>query len=573
MYMDQLGGIVYTFATVQTFLNNQPSRVQLSSDLGASPSPFHNGATGLRKGLQTFYGAFIQDEWRSKSNVTINLGLRYDYFSALHEEHDRGVGVNTVTGELLDSGQPFYAVSKTNFGPRASLTWAPNRFNGNTVFRAGSGLYYGPGQEEDQTQLILNDFVVTTPTTGNIAYPVNRPQLLATWDPFSPTAAYQPRIYAADYSLPETVASYTFSVQQSLPGQSTLTVAYVGSHGWNLFQRTIANLVTGVTMNPTTGAAVIQRQFGDRYAEMDVKTSHGTNRYDGMLASWNRRLGKGMTAVLNYTLGRNYGTSGGSNEATTTENNYDFSQEYGANSSDIRHSINAVAVWDIPFGASHGNKNGLANSIFGDWQVGASVNAHSGIPLNITISRPDVLYRDNRTGLFYTSPVLVGGVPVTTPVINILGGGSSRGTQRPDVVSGVDPYISAGNGFYLNPAAFSVPLPGSYGNFARNSLRGPTFAQFDMSFTKRVRLGGDHALELRGDIYNLFDRVNFANPTTVLSAATPSSPTAAGTFLQPGQAYTSSTAGSSFGLLSSTVGRYVDMGTARQVQFAIRYRF
>jgi len=306
---------------------------------------------------------------------------------------------------------------------------------------------------------------------------------------------------------------------------------------------------------------------------MDVKTSHGTNRYDGMLATWNRRLGNGVTAMFNYTLGRNNGTSGGSNEATTSENNYSFAQEYGPNSSDIRHSMNAVAVWDIPFGASHGNKNGLANAIFGDWQVGGSLNARSGIPMNVTISRPDVLYRDNRTGLYYTSPVLVGGVPVTTPVINIPGGGSSRGTQRPDVVPGVDPYISSGNGIYLNPAAFSVPLPGTYGDLQRNALRGPTFAQFDMSFTKHVRLSGNHNLELRADVYNLFNRVNFANPTTVISAATPSSPTATGAFLQPGQAYTAATAGSSFGLLSSTVGRYVDMGTARQMQFAIRYRF
>ena len=573
MYMDQLGGIVYTFATVQSFLADQPSRVQLSSDLGASPSPFHNGATGLREGLQTFYGAYIQDEWRAKANVTINYGLRYDYFSPLREAHDRGVGVNTVTGELLDNGQPFYAVSKTNFGPRGAITWAPGRWNGKTVFKAGSGLYYGPGQEEDQTQLIVNDFVVTTLTTGNIGYPVNRPQLLATWDPFSPTAGYQPRVFGADYKLPETVASYTFSVQQQLPGQSTLSLAYVGSHGWNLFQRTIANLITGVTADPKTGVAIIQRQFGDQYAEMDVKTSHGTNRYDGMLATWNRRLGNGVTAMFNYTLGRNYGTSGGSNEATTSENNYNFAQEYGANSSDIRHSANAVAVWDIPFGASHGNKNGLANAIFGDWQVGGSLNARSGIPMNVTMSRPDVLYRDNRTGLYYTSPVLVGGVPVTTPVINIPGGGSSRGTQRPDVVSGVDPYISTGNGIYLNPAAFSVPLPGTYGDLQRNVLRGPAFVQFDMSFTKHVRLSGDHNLELRADVYNLFNRVNFANPTTVLSAATPSSPTATGAFLQPGQAYTAATAGSSFGLLSSTVGRYVDMGTARQMQFAIRYRF
>src|SRR5215831_5586149 len=95
MYLDQLGGIVYTFATVQTFLSNQPSRVQLSSDLSSFPSPFHNGSTGLREGLQIFYGTFIQDEWHKSPSLTLNYGLRYDYFSALTEAENRGVGVDT----------------------------------------------------------------------------------------------------------------------------------------------------------------------------------------------------------------------------------------------------------------------------------------------------------------------------------------------------------------------------------------------------------------------------------------------------------------------------------------------
>jgi hypothetical protein len=573
MLMDQLGGIVYTYATVQTFLSNQPSRVQLSSDLSTFPSPFHNGSTGLREGLQTFYGFFVQDEWRAKSNVTLNVGMRYDYFSPLREAQNRGVGVDTNTGQLLNAGQPFYATRTNNFGPRAAATWAPDKMHGKTIFKFGTGLYYGPGQEEDQTQLIVNDFVVTTQTTGNIGYPVNRPQVIATWDPNSPTAGYQPRIYAADYALPETVWSYTASVQQELKGQSTLTVAYVGSHGYNLFQRTISNKIVGVGQNPTTGVVIVTREFGDKYAEMDVKTSHGHNEYDGLIASWNRRYAKGLTSVFNYTLGRNYGTSGGSNEATTSENNYDFEQEYGRNSSDIRHSMNAAAVWDIPIGASHGGTNGVVNALLGNWQIAGSLNARTGIPMNVTMSRPDTLYRDNRTGLYYTSPVLVGGVPVTTAVINIPGGGSSRGTQRPDLVPGVDPYIVSNGNYYLNPAAFAVPQPGTYGNMPRNGLVGPAFSQFDLSFNKRVPLGGPHTFEFRLDIYNLFNRVNFANPTTVLSAATPSSPTAAGSFLQPGQAYTAATAGTSFGLLNATVGRYVDMGTARQLQFTFRYRF
>jgi hypothetical protein len=569
MNMDQLGGIVYTFPTVQNFLGNAPSRVQLSSDLSATPSPFHDGETGLRQGLQSFYGVFVQDEWRARANVTLSYGLRYDYFTPMREGQNRGVGVDANTGELLDNGQPFYATSKTNFGPRFSATWAPDAFNGRTIFKTGTGLYYGPGQGEDQTQLIVNDFIVTTQTTG-IRYPVNRPEILETWDPFSPTAGYQPRIFGADYSLPESVASYTASVQQALPGQSNVSIAYVGSRGWNLFQRTIANRITDVTTNPATGAGVITREFGDQYAEMDVKTSHGSNRYDGLLVSWNRRFAKGLTAVVNYTLGRNVGTSGGSNEAVTSENNYSFDDEYGTNSSDIRHSVNMAAVWDVPYGQSG---HGLLPAVFGHWQIAGSLNARSGVPVNVTISRPDVLYRDNRTGQFYTSPVVVGGVPVTTAVINIPGGGSSRGTQRPDLVPGIDPYLQNGDGFTLNPAAFSVPMPGTYGNLPRNALRGPSFAQLDFSLTKRVTLPRNQTLEFRADIYNITNRPNFANPTSVLGAATPSGPTANGAFIQPGQAYTTTTVGSAFGRLGSTVGRYVDMGTARQVQFAMRYRF
>src|SRR5262249_8880533 len=144
----------------------------------------------------------------------------------------------------------------------------------------------------------VNDFVVTTQTTGNIGYPVNRPQIIATFDPNSPTAGYQPRIFGANYELPETVWSYTASVQQELPNQSTLTVAYVGSKGYNLFQRTISNKTVNVATNPTTGAAIITREFGDKYAEMDVKTSHGHNQYHGLITSWNRRYAKGLTAVV-----------------------------------------------------------------------------------------------------------------------------------------------------------------------------------------------------------------------------------------------------------------------------------
>ena len=569
MYMDQTGGIVYTFATIQTFLADQPSQVQLASDLADSPSPFHNGVTGVREGLQTFYGGFIQDEWRIRPNLTMNYGLRYDYFTVLREARHLEVNMNPVTGQL-ELGQPPYTTSPKNFGPRVAFTWAPEALNNKTVFRAGSGLYYGPGQEEDQVQSILNDTANETLTTGNIAYPLNRPQLLAQWDPTSPNASFQPRAYGQGYSIPEHVLSYTFSWQQTLPDQSVLTVAYVGSEARNLFQRTIANLITGVTTDPNTGVAIIQRQFGTQYAEIDVKTSHGTANYNSLQVNWNRRFAKGLTAVANYTWAHNMGTSDGSNEAITSEDNYNFSSEYGSNTDDIRQTVNSGVLWNVPVGSStrlNFGGNRWLNGMFGGWQVGGNFNARTGLPINVLMTRPNVLYYDPQNGQYYSNPVN----GVTTAVLNLPGGGQSRGTQRPNLIPGVDPYVQTSTGFYLNPAAFSVPAPGTYGNLARNALVGPGFVQLDMTFSKHFtvteKLGG----ELRADLYNIFNHPNLANPPSLLSSPSPSGPGGSG--LQPGQAFTAATAGSSFGLLNATVGQYVAMGTARQLQLTLRFVF
>src|SRR5262249_60083880 len=140
-----------------------------------------------------------------------------------------------------------------------------------------------------------------------VLYPSDRPPLHKDFNQNDPNALGQPRVYANGYTIPENVLSYSASIQQALPDGSTLTAAYVGSQGRNLFQRTISNLITGVTMDPRTGAAIIQRQFGDRYAEMDVKTSGGSSTYNGLNLNWNRRLSRGLNASGSYTWGHSIG--------------------------------------------------------------------------------------------------------------------------------------------------------------------------------------------------------------------------------------------------------------------------
>ena len=571
IYVNQIGGAIYTFTTVQNFLADLPSQVQLGGTL-SDPSPFFNGATGVAKGLQNFYGVYIQDEWKIKPNLTMSYGLRYDYFSPLKEAHGREINVNTITG-ALELGQDPYAVSKLNIGPRLALTWSPERSQNKTVFRVGGGYYYGPGQEEDQIQPLLNNTANQTLTTGNIGYPINIAAQLATFVPGSANANYQPRVFGANYQLPEKVLSYTASLQQTLPDQSVFTLAFVGSQGRNLFLRTISNDIVSVSQ-AANGTGIINRAFGNQYAELDVKTSGGTNSYNALQASWNRRLAKGLTAILNYTWSTNIGTSGGSNETITSQNNYTSATDRAFNTFDIRHNLNAASLWSIPVGIGHKadfGRNRLLNSLLGGWQLGGSYNFHSGLPINVVMTRANVVYLDNQNGQYYQNPVLSGGAVVSTPVINIPGGGQSRGIQRPDLVSGVTPYVQTSSGFMLNPAAFAVPKPGTYGNLGRDALRGPQFSQFDLTLSKQFSLTERSYFELRGDAYNILNHANFSNPPAVLGVSLPTAPGVAG--LQPGQALTRSAAGSSFGLLNSTVGNYVNMGTARQLQLAVRFVF
>src|SRR5215468_740291 len=392
--MDSTGGIVYTFTNLQNFLGNAPSQVQYTGDLNASPSPFNNGFIGQRVGTQYFLGAYIQDEWRIRPDLTMNVGLRYDYFSPLREAHNLLVNIDTVTGQVTPGNADPYRAEKLDFDPRLAFTWAPRALQNKTVLRIGAGYYRGPGQSEDQIQPLLNDVVNQTLSSG-VAYPINRQALINTFNPNDPNALWQPRVYAHGYTIPENVLSYSASVQQALPDGSTLTAAYVGSQGRNLFQRTISNLITGVTMDPKTGAAIIQRQFGDRYAEMDVKTSDGTSSYNALNLNWNRRLAKGLNASSSYTWGHSIGTSAGSNEATTAENNFSFAQERGDNSSDERHVLAVNAIWQIPAGANRRFRfggNRFINAVLGDWQISGFQNYHSALPINVQISRNNVLY-------------------------------------------------------------------------------------------------------------------------------------------------------------------------------------
>src|SRR6185295_14093746 len=349
-----------------------------------------------------------------------------------------------------------------------------------------------------------SDRVSKTLTGAAAVFPVVAAQIIKTYDINDPNLGFQPRSYSTTgYRVPERILSYTASWQQALPSNTVLTVAYVGSQGRNLFLRGWTNRIIGVTMNPTTGAGVDIRQFGNRFAQIDYKTSGGTDHYDSMQTTVNRRFSKGLTLGSQWTWSHSLGNTGGSNEANTTQDPTNFELDRGNNNFDVRHSVNVSALYEVPFGKgrAHGaDSSGLVNGLLGGWQLGGLWNGRTGLPYEVRITRPDIVYQDTRNGTYVANPILVNGVAVTTPVINVPGGGNFRNFRRPDVVPGVNPFIETSDKRYmLNPAAFAIPAPGKIGNLGRNVLHGPALSQVDFTIQKQFVLREKTNLEFRGE--------------------------------------------------------------------------
>ncbi|HKQ54024.1 MAG TPA: TonB-dependent receptor [Pyrinomonadaceae bacterium] len=636
LYTDRLGGTTYTYSNITSFLANTPQSVQFLGDVSA-PSPFNDGATGQRLAKQEYYIAFAQDEWKIRPNLTLNYGLRYEYYTPLREARDLQVLFDTRTGRLRPSSEDAFKSRKTNFGPRVALTWSPNQngtgffSGGRTTLRSGFGIYYGPSQTEDQIQPIESDRISSTFTSGPLnIFPLDTSAAIAFFNANPNTRSYQPRAYAREYEIPEKVYQYSVSMQQELFYNTVGTIAYVGSQGRDLFLRSIANkilpgqtsIVNGTNIpahvgvvnrtDPATGRVIgvtTVREFSivngasvqNPFAEVDYKTTGGTDSYNALQATLSRRFDTGLTLNAQYTFARSYGNTAGSNEARTLATNFNFEDDRGYNNFDVRHTFNLSAIYNLPFGRGRRYDLGpVGNAILGNWEIGGIVNARSGLPIEVLVTRPDVVIQCvNASGCAVptgagTSATLPNGFVAALPgtinasnplpqgfvaVVNTPGGGASRNVRRPDLIPGVNPYLDDDRAI-LNPAAFSIPEAGAFGDLARNALRGPNFKQFDLILNKRFQLTETINVEFRTEVFNILNTANFANPSSTLNNALPSisfnSTTGfytVGSGRQPGQPFTQSAAGSTFGLLRQTVERTVGLGTNRQIQFALRLNF
>jgi hypothetical protein len=494
------------FASTAAFDANQVSTASLN---GALP------VNGLRK---TQYYGYVQDEFKITSNFTLNLGARYSFFNIFHEVQGRAnpfdfatCGAQGFCGVGASFGQPNYG----DIDPRLAFAWSPGK-SGRSVIRAGYGIYHEDGQLDDQNLPISNEVFadsLSNKTIPNLSYPIT-PFLADT------TGIVSPR--DDDRRREDTyVEQWGLSVERQLPADFVGTISYVGSRGVHLLTLSEVNVV-----DPATGT----RPYPN-FGQVSWRGNKDNSNYNGLSLAAKRSFSRGFLLSANYMWSHEIddGSDGsGDGDSLVPENVSCQRCERASGIWDVRHVFNANAVYELPFGPGKQflGEPGFWRSVAGGWEVTSTFIARTGFPVDVLMNRSSSSVPDGNTT--DQRPELVPGVPLTPP------GGATIGQ-------------------WINPAAFTVPAPGTFGDAPRDVARGPGAWQMDFGVGKRISLTERARLEFRSEFFNIFNHPQYGLPQA--------------TFGVPG-----------FGSIIQTVNTTtpvspVGSGTPREIQFSVRVRF
>jgi hypothetical protein len=443
----------------------------------------YQGASDMTGQRQTEYGAYIMDEIKVRPNLTINAGLRYDYWSVDHDVFGRGIVVDPYTCPNLvcPSGSAWYKSDPSNVGPRLSLAWSPARLHGKTVIRVGSGIFYGQGQFGHLGQAVGNlptQFTLNQKQVPGLSYPVT---------PYLGAAVHSVTYTAQDRNRKNlAVDEWSASIQHEVAKDTTVQVSYIGSKGTHLWTNSIVN-----TVDPGTGLRPYKSFAAIAYFRTD-----GISNYNALEVGLHRNLSTGLLVTANYQWSHalDDGAVGGA-EASVPQNITCRSCEYASSQFDMRSYFTSSAIWAVPVGKGHhllSNASPWVNALLGGWQLAGVGTARSGLPLNITISRAATALPDQ-----------------------------NNGSQRPNIVFGQSLYPSNQLlSTWLNPAAFSIPASGTWGNAGRNLVRAPGHWQMDAALEKRVQFRERLGIAFRAEAFNVFNVAQYGNPVVNLSSST-----------------------------------------------------
>src|SRR5712692_9525458 len=525
-----------TFTSLQTFLQGT-----ISSFL-FDPSP-------TEMNWRSLLGAwYAQDTIRISPRLTVTLGFRDEFTTVWNEAHGRASTYTFTNGVISTDphvGDSLFTVNNAKFlpQPRIGVAWSP--FSAKTVIRAGFGMYNdlqdALGYRADQNAPFNPTF--TTPLKVS-QLPINPV------GPFPATVKLIPGGVQPDMQTP-TLISYSLRIQQQLSPNTSLTVGYVGSHGYHELIGIDANepfpVICPASPCPATypatfpaGIAKTLVPAGTYFVPTTTKAnsviantwtwfSEGDSSYNALQADVNRRFSGGLTLRGVYTFSKvlddgdslNATTSGGG--PALASNPFNLRSDWGLGTFDVRHVALVNGTYALPVGQGKrflGGLQGLGNLAVSGWTVNSIVTLQGGFPFSPQLSYNPSNNGDTRNPVRpFANPAFTGSVILGSP------------------------------NQWFNPAAFLAPANtaangGFYGNVGRNTLIGPGLATWDFSVLKDMRIREQLNLQFRAEIFNLLNRANFNQPNAVVFTPSGVSPTA--------------------GIITST------STTARQVQFGLK---
>jgi Carboxypeptidase regulatory-like domain len=554
-----LGAWFQPFQSNETIALSQYGQLtfsSLSSFLQGSASSFLWDPTPTEMNWRSLFGAwYISDVMRIAPRLTLSVGFRDEFTTGWNEAHGRAANYTFGNGVISNNPHIGHSLFTTNHAkflpePRIGLAWSP--LSDRTVIRAGFGMYNdlqdALGYRTDQNAPFNPVYSVGSATTS---FQVSSLPIDPTAPP--PTGAkLVPGGVQPDMRTP-TLISWSLRVQQEVSTNTSLTVGYVGSHGYHELIGIDANEPFPVicpaspcpatypnvpTLGVLAGAPV---PAGAYYVPTTTRAnptiantwtwfSLGTSNYHALQVDVNRRFSHGLSLRGVYTWskalddGDSLNATAAPNAPGLVSNPFDLEADYGLATYDVRHIGVINAVYNLPFGKGQPLANtleGWSNALVSGWSVNSIVTIQSGFPFT-----PQLSYNPSNNG-------------------------DTRNPVRPFVNPAfTGPAVLGKPSQWFNPNAFLAPPAGSgfYGNLGRDTLIGPGLATWDFSAFKTTNLRERLVLQFRAEIFNLLNRANFNTPNLIT--------------------FTSSASGTK---VSGTAGAITSTSTtSRQVQFGLK---
>lgn len=477
----------FTFGSISDFLTNRPTT------FGA----LYPGSDTIRGLRQTLVAGYIQDDIRARPNLSVNVGLRYEFVTIPTEVNGKIALLHSPTDAQVTVGGPIHDKnpSRRNFAPRVGFAWDPFK-NGKTSIRASAGIF------DSLPLLWLYDTPLTrTPpffvqgTSTNLPIGSFPGQAFSLLRPDSLRTAYIEPSPSRPYSM-----KWNFDIQRDLWGFLG-ELGYTGSRGVHLplvernMNTVVPTKVGGVWTYPANGQ-VLNPNWGS------INTSDTWNAdsyYHGMQASLRRTWAQGVQIQGSYTWSKSIDTassSGSTNAISSYAGAVALATplipdlNIGLSDFDIRHNFTFNMVWELPFAK---NMRGAGRMLLHGWQLGSIFRARTGTPFSV------VLNNDRAGSKADTNGAAVG--------------------QRPDLVvgGGCDTTTNPRNpNAYVKTECFAFPAQYTLGNLGRNTLTGPGLSNLDFSFFKNLSFTERVNSQLRIEMFNALNHANFGTPNVVI---------------------------------------------------------